>query len=256
MKRIRMVDRLVGAALVLLIPCFSWLSCSSESAPEDDEGKVCPDNLVSETLVIQNAVEAFRAYVDRQVNATTPACVALIDDLGGSAPPTSPTAPTVEELGAACQTARQLVVQEVMLHAGFTLSVGDATCATQASQDACELACGFGPTCGSLCPAVATFETVCDPPAVQVSAAQPFRATLETRLPAVAPLSVENPNIQAATGLLNMALINVLEGLDKEPLCAGERDAVAAAQMQLGPIQSQHATAAGHVANFLSALMQ
>lgn len=229
---------------------------SDDPPPEDDEGQGCPEDLLNEVQIIQNAVAAFDAYVDRHVRAATPACVAIIEDLGGTPPPVSLSDPTADDLTQACGAARQIVVTEVMNQAAFSIEITDAPCATNESLDACTIACGFGQACDTLCPALAVLETECPSPTVTVSAAQTFKDTLETNLPKIAPLANENPNIQSAVGSLNMSFSVVLSGLDEEPMCTAQREEVAGAQMNVGPTQTEHSSAASTVANFLAALEQ
>lgn len=247
--------RVLGALLFCGLAAAAPASCSSdEPLPSDDEGDVCPEELADEAQVIQNAAAAFRTYVDRHLSAATPGCVAIIEDLGGNPPNVAPK-PTADDLGAACQAARQIVITEIMDQAIFSIDIPDVPCpADAATQDACELACGFGPSCDQICPAKATLETVCAKPMVTVDAATVFKATLEQNLPDIAPLAKENPSIQSATALLTSAFTAVLGDLDGEPLCGAERDAVAAVQVTFGPTQTEHVTAAATVANLLAAL--
>lgn len=246
---------ILGALLFCGVAAVAPASCSSdEPLPSDDEGDVCPEELAAEAQVIQNAAAAFRTYVDRHLSAATPGCVAIVEDLGENPPNVAPK-PTAEDLGAACGAARQIVATEIMDQAIFSIDIPDVACpADTAALDACELACGFGPSCDTICPAKATLETVCAKPLVTVEAATVFKTTLEENLPDIAPLVKENPSIQSATMLLNAAFTAVLGSLDDDPRCGAERDAVAAAQMTFAPTQTEHVTAAATVANLLAAL--
>ena len=130
--------RVAGIFLLFSVGFISVVGCDSEEPPpEDDEGTTCPEDLLNEVQIIQNAVAAFDSYVDRHVKAATPACNAIIQDLGGNPPPTNPTDPTVEELTASCGAARQIVQTQVMMQSQFSFSITDPTCNTQESQDAC-----------------------------------------------------------------------------------------------------------------------
>jgi hypothetical protein len=247
-RRLR-VTTIPSAAVATLVVTLLF-GCSEDEPPERP---VCPEPRAVEARIVEDAVVAFDAYMARQLGAAAPACAAIIEDLRGT-PPAVSAQPTVEELEMACGLAKQAVQDRIPDQAVFDVSIGEGGCDTARALKDCEDACGEAPSCALSCPALATLATACDAPPVTVMADEELEAALTENLPSVAPLVNENPQVQSAANMLNMALVEVLASLDGEALCGTERDAVAAARKDLGPLQDEHAAAAGIVADFLATM--
>jgi hypothetical protein len=239
--------------LLVVLATLAPAGCSDD-APADDGGQVCTDDLAKQVAASADAVAAFEAYIDDRLAVAVPACVAIIEALGGNPPPTS-AVPTVEEIEAACQTARQEIQQELAAGGGFTITVTEMPCtANTEAQNTCEMACGIGEACGSICPARAAYETSCPPPAVMVISAEPVKSSLETHLPTIGVLDVESDAIVATTTTFLSALNPLITKLDADPLCAAERDATEATQSAGVTAQTAHARSASAAANLISTL--
>jgi hypothetical protein len=238
---------LAGIGLVSLCAC-------SDDPPADDGGQVCPDALANQVTAAEDAVAEFDTYLADRLSVAVPACVAIIEALGGNPPPTSQV-PTVDEIEAACQGARQEIQSELAAGGGFEITVTATPCTQNAeAQAACEMACGLGDACDAICPARAAYETSCPNPSVVVMAAEPIKGSLEANLPTVAVLSFESDAIVASTTTFLGALNPLITDLDADPLCAGARDATETTQSEGVSAQTSHARSATAARNLVQTL--
>ena len=247
------------ARRVCLVICASLAlaGCSDDETTSAPVEPACPNDVATRANLAAEAVTGFGAYLQGHLDRATPACGAIVEDLGGSAPPFTPSMPSVEELATACGQARSAVTVAVMDQAVFMIDIPITLCPPDpAARADCLAECGAHASCEGLCEIKARVETTCEPLMITVTAATEFKETLETNLPSIAPLEVENTKVREGVTELDGALTDLLVELDADPDCSTLREVVTTSKNAVPPLQTDHAAASGTVANLLDALLQ